>query len=324
MYPTTPRAGGSVYTSTTTATTPRSNRRSTLANVVNSPFRVTTLAPPEFPALPPLNTKKYPLNPYAEDPEFSEVLQQDMDAVDSTVEVLSRNTEEIKRQLREHLTHLESERISYENRIRELGEVAKEMVKNQTKEREEMENAKENETNVNRQTEKLKVKLEGYQQEVKEALTRLQTRRDLKARQVAAFNAQLALNKPELDHFERYLGVKMRGKGQDVVQFKFVHLDRTSYSRSFTFELDVSTSSYSLSSITPTNYLPPPLIQQLIKNLNEKKIDLYSFVREMRFSFCVEIELEKRLGTAAAGSGGGDEMVREKEREKIRSEAEGQ
>lgn len=188
MYPTTPRGGGGgggggMYTS---ATTPRSNRRSTLANL-NSPFRVTNLAPPEFPALPPLNTKKYPSNPYAEDPEFSEMLQQDMDMVDSTVEVLSRSTEEIKRQLREHLTHLESERISYENRIRELGEVAKEMVKNQTKEREEMENAKENETNVNRQTEKLKVKLEGYQQEVREALTRLQSRRDRKSSNSSPF-----------------------------------------------------------------------------------------------------------------------------------------
>lgn len=42
----------------------------------------------------------------------------------------------------------------------------------------------------------------------------------------------------------------------------------------------------------------------------------------MRFSFCVEIELEKRLGGGATTAG--DEMSRERERERIRRDAEGQ
>lgn len=106
------------------------------------------------------------------------MLQQDMENVDTAIELLSRSTEQTRTQLREHLTHLESERTSYENRIRELGELAKEMVRNQQKERIELEQGKNNEGEVNRQHQKLKVKLEGYQQEVREALTKLQHRRE--------------------------------------------------------------------------------------------------------------------------------------------------
>ncbi|GAA6011224.1 hypothetical protein JCM11491_006764 [Sporobolomyces phaffii] len=318
MAPTTPRAGSTA--------TPRSARRLTSALLGGgTPSRVTVAQPLDLPALPPLNPKKYPATPYADDPRFADMLQQDMENVDSAVEILSHATDEMRRQLREHLTHLESERVSYDHRIRELGELARENVKTQAKERHEMDNAKRNEEEVHRQQQKLKVKLEGYQQEVREALAKLQARRELKARQLSAFNAQLALNKPELDHFERYLGLKMRGKGNDIVQFKFVHLDRTSYSRTFSFDLDVSSASYSLPSVSPTNYLPPSVTQNLVRNLNEKRITLYAFIREMRFAFCVEIEVEKRLGP---NSGGGaiaspSEEAREREREQIRSEAEG-
>jgi hypothetical protein len=177
MPPTTPRSA-TTYNSTAT---PRSARRLT-TNItgVGTPSRLTVIPPPDFPSLPPLNTKRYPSTPYAEDVELSQHLQQDMDAVDSACEMLSQSTEEMRRQLREHLAHLETERISYENRIRELGEVAKEMVRNQQKEKEEMDKAKENEGEVNRQQQKLKVRLEGYQQEVREALAKLQTRKERK------------------------------------------------------------------------------------------------------------------------------------------------
>lgn len=78
-------------------------------------------------------------------------------------------------------------------------------------------------------------------------------------------------------------------------------------------------------SVSPINYLPPSVTQNLVRTLNEKRITLYAFIREMRFAFCVEIEVEKRLGP---NSGGGtiaspSEEAREREREQIRSEAEG-
>ena len=173
--PTTPRTASGHYSSTNAAT-PRSSRR--LTTSFNTPSRLPLTQPPELPALPPLNTKKYPERPYAEDHEFTQLLQQDMLQVDEAVEMLSHSTEEVRRQLRENLTHLESEKLGYQNKIKELGEVAKEMVRTQGKEREELEGAKRKEEEVARQQAKLKVRLEGYQQEAKEALAKLNQRKN--------------------------------------------------------------------------------------------------------------------------------------------------
>jgi len=194
-----------------------------------------------------LNTKKYPERPYAEDHEFTQLLQQDMLQVDEAVEMLSHSTEEVRRQLRENLTHLESEKLAYQNKIKELGEVAKEMVRTQGKEREELEGAKRKEEEVARQQAKLKVRLEGYQQEVKEALAKLNQRKNrtnlylsslvslsfslltrrvysiiVKAKQKAAFESRLSANKPELDFFEQKLGLKIRGRGSKSLSLAFL------------------------------------------------------------------------------------------------------
>lgn len=205
------------------ATTPRSARRLTTSLVASwaTPSRVVN-PPAEYPALAPLNTKKYPSVPYADDAEFAELLHQDMDAVDAAVDVLSRMVDERKRLLREHLTDLDSERQQYELKIRELGELAKDNVKTQQRERDELDHAKDEHAKVNRQHDKLRVKLEGYHQEVKELEQRVDARRDLKTRQAAAFELQLGLNKPELDFFERYLGLKIRGKGRKSFFFFFL------------------------------------------------------------------------------------------------------
>ena len=55
-----------------------------------------------------------------------------------------------------------------------------------------------------------------------------------------------------------------------------------------------------------------------MNELNESR-DLYGFVREMRWWFCCEVEVEKRVGVGK----GEEEREREREREKIRGEAEG-
>lgn len=57
-------------------------------------------------------------------------------------------------------------------------------------------------------------------------------------------------------------------------------------------------------------------MQELLDELNASR-DLYAFVREMRWRFCCEIEVEKRVGV------GKGEDEKEREREKIRAEAEG-
>lgn len=71
-----------------------------------------------------------------------------------------------------------------------------------------------------------------------------------------------------------------------------------------------------MSALSPQNFIPDKILQELLNELNESR-DLYGFVREMRWWFCCEVEVEKRVGV------GKGEEEREREREKIRQEAEG-
>ncbi|GAA5825778.1 hypothetical protein JCM10212_002200, partial [Sporobolomyces blumeae] len=181
--PTTPRAPSTTLSS---GQTPRSARR-LLTTTTSSPHPRSfsqpssslppAPAPPEFPPLPPLNLKKYPERPYAEDPELHHLLEQDIHHVDESIDLLAARTDDLRRHLRETLAHLESEKVAYEQRIKELGDEAKELVKTQLRERDELDHAKRNEAEVQRQHGKLRVRFEGYQQEVKEARLKLELRR---------------------------------------------------------------------------------------------------------------------------------------------------
>ncbi|CEQ40764.1 SPOSA6832_02394 [Sporobolomyces salmonicolor] len=353
--PTTPRTASTAY-----ASTPRSTSRR-LTTTFNTPSRVPVSRPLEHQPLAPINPKKYPDRPYADDPDLALMLQADLEAVDTAVHLLQHSTEEHRKALRECLAAIDTEKTRLERMTKEVGEQAKEIRKNVDKEKSDMDQAKAREAEVHKRGSALRVQVESAQQEVREVGAKLQARRDcmsplfpssslqpagvdldlsfprrVKAKQREAFNTQLQRNKPELDFFEQKLGLKIRGKGHDIVQFKFTHLDRTSYSRAFSFDLDASQSLYSrlppllrplpffsltapvsiVSALSPTAYLPPSVLSPLLEQLNASR-DLYAFIRAMRRAFWVEVEVEKKLGMGAL------ERDKERERERVRTEGRG-
>ncbi|BGP18634.1 hypothetical protein JCM10213_004184 [Rhodosporidiobolus nylandii] len=296
-----------------TSTTPRSVRRvlasSTSAGglaALNSPGRAS--AAPALPALQRIAFRPYPERPYAEDDELRQLLEADRDAVDEAVRLLELSLSETKKAVFEASEEIAAEKKRLEKLTRELGDAAKEMVKKVQDESREVNEAKEAEAKVLTMGRSLTVQVESLQGEVKEVLNKLEARRELKAKQRAAFAKQASRNAPELEFFEQKLGLKIRGKARDVVQFKFHNLDPSSFPRPFSFDLDASASSYTLAALSPPSFLPPSVVDPALSRLNTSR-DLYAFIREMRQLFVDEVALEKR---------GLSEPEREAERRKVR------
>ncbi|GAA5823806.1 hypothetical protein JCM11251_003302 [Rhodosporidiobolus azoricus] len=321
--PATPRAASSYPTSTT----PRSARRVLASSTsapppatYNTPSRTasSTHAPLVHPPLPPINTRTYPDRPYADDDDLRMLLDADREAVDTAVSLLEHSLSANKKAVFEAREEIAAERSRLEKMTRELGDAAKELVKTVQRERDEMDKAREMEAEVQTRSRSLMVQVETAQAEVKEVLSKLQARRDLKAKQRAAFAKQVSRNAPELDFFEQKLGLKIRGKARDVVQFKFHNIDPSSFPRTFSFDLDASKPTYSIPSTSPPSLLPPPVLAPLLTRLNSTR-DLYAFIRQMRQAFVDEVELEKR-GVGAEGEREGERRrVREgREREAVR------
>ncbi|GAA5856679.1 hypothetical protein JCM8547_005926 [Rhodosporidiobolus lusitaniae] len=317
--PTTPRALSS-YTSTT----PRSARRILASSVSgHTPSRPssslpssTAAAPPlVHPPLPPMNTRAYPDKPYADDDDLRLLLEADRDAVDTAVSLLEHALSHHKKAVFEASEEIAAEKLRLEKQTKELGDAAKDAVKMLQVQREEVDKAREMEGEVQTRSRSLMVQVETAQAEVKEIMSKLEARRELKAKQRAAFTKQVSRNGPELEFFEQKLGLKIRGKARDVVQFKFQNIDPSSFPRSFSFDLDASKALYTVPSTSPSSFLPPSVLLPLVSHLNSTR-DLYAFIRAMRHAFVDEVSVEKRL---VVGAG---EQEREKERERVREERE--
>ncbi|BGP50466.1 kinetochore-associated Ndc80 complex subunit spc25 [Rhodotorula kratochvilovae] len=307
--PSTPRGA---YTS---GGTPRSARR---LLAVGTPSSRASLAPYGQPApppapvlapLPPINARPYPDKPYAADDDLRALMDADRDAVDTAAQLLAAALAQQRKAVLEALEEIGAEKRRLDKMTRELGDAAREMVRTVQREKDELERARELEGEVTARGRALAVQVETAQAEVKEILVKLEARRDLKAKQRAAFAKQVSRNAPELAFFEQKLGLKIRGRARDVVQFKFQHIDPGSFARTFSFDLDASKPAYSITALSPPSLLPAPLLSTLLSRLNATR-DLYAFVRAMRRAFVDEVQLEKRAFAS--------EVERERERGRMR------
>ncbi|GAA5918221.1 hypothetical protein JCM6882_003015 [Rhodosporidiobolus microsporus] len=322
--PATPRGGTAGASS---STTPRSARRvlasSTSAgaplgmSAYGTPSRGSSSlgggAPLVHPPLPPINTRAYPDRAYADDEDLRLLLDADREAVDTAVSLLEHSLSGHKKAVFEAREEIAAERTRLEKMTRELGDAAKELVKTVQRERDEMDRAREMDAEVQTRSRSLMVQVETAQAEVKEILSKLEARRELKAKQRAAFAKQVSRNAPELDFFEQKLGLKIRGKARDVVQFKFHNIDSASFPRTFSFDLDASKPTYTVPATSPAGFLPPQTLTPLLARLNKTR-DLYAFIRAVRGAFVEEVAFEKRGGEA--------EGERERERGRGREERE--
>ncbi|BGP34213.1 kinetochore-associated Ndc80 complex subunit spc25 [Rhodotorula toruloides] len=312
--PTTPRSSYSV------SGTPRSAARRILTSgtpslrqsLHSASAAASTSAAPLQP-LPPIVSRTYSEKSYAEDDDLRELIAADRSAVDDAVSLMSSSLETYKTALLESLEEIGAERKRLEKMTRELGDAAREMVKTVQREKEEMDKARELEGEVQTRGRSLGIQVETAQAEVREIQSKLEARRDLKAKQRAAFAKQINRNSVELSFFEEKLGLRIRGKARDVVSFKFHNIDPASFPRTFSFDLDASSPTYSLPSLSPSSFLPQTVTQPLLDKLNQSR-DLYAFVKSMRRAFVDEVGLEKRSWAS--------EAEREKERRRARERRE--
>ncbi|KAI5480916.1 hypothetical protein MNV49_006725 [Pseudohyphozyma bogoriensis] len=280
-------------------TTPRSRRRLTANPALGTPsrFELADLAPlPSFipPPLPPLAAalKPFPATPYALDADFAEMRRADRQAIDETLQHLTICAAERLTEVQSTLTEIEEEKRRINDALRQVGDMAKELSETLKHERDEVDETRRKEEEVARRERALRVEIDTLRSDVEELQTKLAARRALKLRQRESFQKQTLKNAPEVAFFEEKLGLKIRGRARDVVQFKFQNIDQGSYNRTFSFELDASQPSYTLSSISPPTFLPPSVTAPLLATLNSGR-DLYAFVREMRYAFRDEVRVEK-------------------------------
>ncbi|GAA6049273.1 hypothetical protein JCM3770_005916 [Rhodotorula araucariae] len=312
--PSTPRGA---YTA---SGTPRSARRLLTAGTPSSRASLPPYGQPAPPPaailapLPPINARPYPEKPYAADDDLRALMDADRDAVDTAAALLAAALAQQRKAVLEALEEIGAEKRRLDKMTRELGDAAREMVRTVQREKDELERARELEGEVTARGRALAVQVETAQAEVKEILVKLEARRELKARQRAAFAKQVSRNAPELAFFEQKLGLKIRGRARDVVQFKFQHIDPGSFARTFSFDLDASKPTYALTAISPASLVPAPVVAALVARLNETR-DLYAFLRAIRREFVDEVQLEKRAFAS--------EVERERERARMRERWEG-
>ncbi|GAA5991768.1 hypothetical protein JCM10908_001132 [Rhodotorula pacifica] len=260
--------------------------------------------------LPPINTRAYPERSYADDDELRDLMERDRVAVDDAVSILGHALASTRKRLVESLEEIAAEHKRLERLTRELGDAAKDMVKTVQREKDEMDKAKSLENEVQTRARSLAVQVETANGEVKEIQARLQSRRELKAKQRAAFSNQVARNGPELAFLEQKLGLSIRGKAHDVVQFAFHNVDPASFHRTFSLDLDASKSQYTVAAVSPASFLPPStVLAPLLSSLNASR-NLYRFMLSIRQAFVDEVALEKRSFAS--------ELEREKERKRVR------
>ncbi|POY72327.1 hypothetical protein BMF94_4629 [Rhodotorula taiwanensis] len=301
--PGTPRNNGS---------TPRSARRLQSTPSSRLSFGGNALALAQASALaplPPINSRVYPDKSYADDDELRDLIERDKVAVDDAVQILGHALAHTRKRLVESLEEIAAEHKRLERLTRELGDAAKDMVKTVQREKDEMDKARQLENEVQTRSRSLAVQVEAATGEVKEIHAKLHARRDLKARQRAAFSKQVARNGPELAFLERKLGLSVRGTAPDVVRFSFHNIDPASFPRTFSLDLDASKSQYTVASVTPASFLPSSTLGPLLAQLNSSR-NLYRFVLAVRLALVDEVVLEKRSFAS--------EVEREKERKRVR------
>ncbi|KAK4700664.1 hypothetical protein P7C70_g5581, partial [Phenoliferia sp. Uapishka_3] len=303
------------------AGTPRSARRLTTTNTTPSRPSSFSSSLPLAP-LPPLSLRPYPSKPYADDADFAALRDDDRDAVDRAAERMRSAGSDRLRDLAGTMAEIEEGKRSVEEACKNLREAAMDMTRALKKEREDEEAAKEQEAQVAQRARKLKGDVEAIRADINEVEAKLNARRartftsptlrpsnslltDLytispdativKLKQREAYQRQASQNGPELAFFEDKLGLKIRGRGRDQIQFKFTNIDPGNYNRPFSFDIDVSQPTYAVASVSPVGFLPPAqVIVPLLAALNRSR-DFYGFVRSMRAAFKLEVRLEKMV-----------------------------
>ncbi|KZO99687.1 hypothetical protein CALVIDRAFT_595790 [Calocera viscosa TUFC12733] len=120
--------------------------------------------------------------------------------------------------------------------------------------------------------------------EANDLRTRITRLRKDKSRDLAVLEDRARSMSPELSLYEVALGFSVTGVKEDVLLFKFTHIDEHAPNRVFSFVLDLSKQDYAVTMSEP----PLGAMPRLVDTLNDTR-EFWTFIKHVRAAFLAEL-----------------------------------
>ncbi|KAF2010142.1 hypothetical protein BU24DRAFT_356941 [Aaosphaeria arxii CBS 175.79] len=121
--------------------------------------------------------------------------------------------------------------------------------------------------------------------QIAEAQRAVSARRDAQAKHRRYLDGQARYNEPELEFWERYLGLRIEGLGkEDRLRFVYEGVCEREWEREAWFELDTSEREYRVLEVRPEGAVDREAVERVVERLNESR-DLGGFLKGMREVF---------------------------------------
>lgn len=120
------------------------------------------------------------------------------------------------------------------------------------------------------------------QEQISAARQQIHELRDEQVKQKQSLNTQTSLNGPELEFWERTLGLRIEGADEDFIKFVFTQVDPNDGDREYSVTLDLREHDYAVSETVPE--VDQNELNKVLDTLNESR-QLNVFLRDVRRLF---------------------------------------
>lgn len=120
------------------------------------------------------------------------------------------------------------------------------------------------------------------QEQISAARQQIQELRDEQMKQKQSLNTQTSLNGPELEFWERTLGLRIEGADEDFIKFVFTQIDPNDGDSEYSVKLDLREHDYAVSETVPD--VDQAELNKALASLNESR-RLNVFLRDVRRLF---------------------------------------
>ncbi|EEB08526.2 kinetochore protein Spc25 [Schizosaccharomyces japonicus yFS275] len=119
-------------------------------------------------------------------------------------------------------------------------------------------------------------------EEIERQQSVLTAKRELKAKEEHHFMKQKSLDNPELQFWEKYLGMRIEGVREDELRIVFVNIDDKNWKKRFSFHINFMEKLYEVTKCNP----PLSNLEELVERLNKTR-NFFRFLKEIRMSFYI-------------------------------------
>ncbi|CCA77861.1 hypothetical protein PIIN_00507 [Serendipita indica DSM 11827] len=199
------------------------------------------------------------------------------------------NQQEVINRRNLHLQEIEKlrvERAQIERDIQNyrMKEIA--LIQQLEAEKRERGNAEESVAHSNRQLRTLQERMAEAEQDAIRLDTVLKNLKNSKEKEKRQLEKQASQIGRDVLELEQLLGIQVQGAGNDILTIKFKRLDPRDPDRTFSVTIDLSSSEYRVTEVSPVL----PGLPTLLDSLNESK-DLFAFLRRIRQAFLNSLEI---------------------------------